>query len=179
MNEADVALFHQAEQLANSRQTYAAHEMFCALRERNPQQVEVLFWIATTSADPVEAAQTIEAIRRLQPYHPRLKELERFHDRKLHHTIAQPIGPVLACQYCGNRVPARVKWRISVGGWVWFAAWFVVFICFMSIPVLPAQMQGMGIAGFFCLGVGIVGLFIIRKRTYLCGQCGSKITDAD
>jgi DNA-directed RNA polymerase subunit RPC12/RpoP len=178
MNEADVALFHRAETLSNSGQTQAAHEMFCALQERNPMQVEVLFWIATTSADPAEAAQAIEAIRRLQPLHPRLQELGRFHNRKLRHAAAQPIGPVIACQYCGNRVPARVKWRISVGGWVWFAAWFVVFICFMSI-LPPAQMQGMGVAGFFCLGVGIVGLFIIRKRTYLCGQCGSKITDAD
>lgn len=177
MNEEDVVLFHQAERLANNGQQQAAYELFRTLRDRHPEQIEILFWIVQTTPDIVESRQVFDTIKRLQPHHPLIPRTKAFHNRKLQVAYI-PVGPALLCPYCGQRAPARVKSKISIGGWIWFAAWFVVFICFMSTPVLPAQMSNMGRAGFFCLAVGIIGLFVIRKRTYACGHCGSRIADA-
>jgi DNA-directed RNA polymerase subunit RPC12/RpoP len=176
MNSEDIALFQQAENLANSGQTMAAYEIFRALRDRNPGQIEILFWIVETTPNIVESREVLDTIKHLQPYHPLISRTEAFHSQKLQ-TAYTPTGPVLSCPYCGKRVASLVKSKISIGGWVWFAAWFVVFICFLSVPVPTADMANMGRAGFFCLAVGIIGLFIIRKRTYACGHCGSKIAD--
>lgn len=176
MNDEDVVLFHRAEALVNSGQKYAAHEMFCMLAERN-EEIEVLFWVATTSADAADARRTIDIIKRKAPYHPRLKELEAFHNRKLQATYT-PSTPALFCPYCGVRAPALVKRKISVGGWIWFAAFFLLFLGCMFTLVPVSQLPTMGKEGFFFLIVGILGLFIIRKRSYICGHCGSHITAA-
>jgi DNA-directed RNA polymerase subunit RPC12/RpoP len=102
--------------------------------------------------------------------------MEVLHERRLERGYTP--SPALNCPYCGQRAPARIKRKISVGGWIWFAVWFVIFLCFMWAPTTAANLSNMEKSAFFCLGVGIVGLFVIRKRTYACGHCGAKITDA-
>jgi hypothetical protein len=177
MNDEDVVLYRQAEGLTYSGQTLQAYEMFRALRDRGNTEIEILFWMVETTPNAVEARQTLDAIKHLQPGHPLIPRMEALHNRKLQ-TAYTPVGPVLLCPYCGARVPAVVKRKISTGGWIWFAAFFVVFVCFMTVPVPVAQTPSMEISAFFCLGVGIVGLFVIRKSSYACGHCGSRIADA-
>jgi uncharacterized protein YlaI len=173
MNSQDLAVYQHAQALANSGQFAQAHQIFCDLRLRN-LDVEILFGIATTTSNPVEAREVIDMISSQQPYHPRLRQLEALHTRKIDYP---PTGPVLLCPYCEQRLPALVKSKISTGGWIWFAAFFVIFLCILLAPRLPSQESGMEISTFFFLAVSIVGLFTIHKRIYICGSCNSKIAD--
>jgi hypothetical protein len=87
MNAQDYALYQQAEALANSGQTRAAHQLFCALRDGGNTEVEIFFWIATTAAHSAEARQAIDMVRQIQPYHPRLPALVAFHARRQRNAI--------------------------------------------------------------------------------------------
>lgn len=177
MNDADLALYQQAQAIANSGQLGPACQIFRRLHSRNPD-IEILFGIATTTPDPEEARLMIDQIKRLSPNHPMLHQLEMLHNRKIQETYVPTVGPVLLCPYCGQRTSARIKRNISVGGWVWFAAFFLFFLACMFVPVPIAFSATEGDIGLVCLVVGIIGLFVIRKRIYLCGNCGSKIADA-
>ncbi len=178
MNDADLAVYRQAQALANSGQLAQAHQMFCDLRLRNAD-IEILFGIATTTSNPVEAREVIDTIWQLQPHHPQLRKLEALHKQKVQGAYtAAPIGPTLLCPYCGQRTPSRIKYRTSTGSWVWFAVFFVIFLCFLWAPTTADNMKNMVISALFFLVVGIAGLFLIHRRTYMCGSCGSRITDA-
>ncbi|GHO98802.1 hypothetical protein KSF_088500 [Reticulibacter mediterranei] len=178
MNDVDLNVYRHAQALANSGQMSLALQMFRELRSHN-SDIEILFAIATTTPNPVEAREMIDMIRNLQPYHPQLAQLETLHKQKIQGAYtADPIGPTLLCPYCQQRTPARIKSRISTGGWVWFAVFFMIFLCFLWAPTTADNMKNMEIAAFFFLGVGIVGMLLIHKRIYICGSCGSKITDA-
>lgn len=176
MNDEDVALFRQAEMLANSGQAIAAYEIFRALRDHNPGQIEILFWIVETTPNIVESREALDTIKHLQPHHPLISRTEAFHNQKLQ-TASTPTGPVLSCPYCGRKAPARIKSKVSIGGWVWFAVFFVIFLCFLWAPTTAENMKNMVISALFFLGVGIVGMFLIPKRIYICGSCGSRIAD--
>lgn len=91
MNAQDYALYQQAEALANSGQTRAAHKLFCALRDGGNTDVEIFFWIATTATNPFEARRAINTVRQLQPYHPRLPALVAFHTRRQRYAISTRI----------------------------------------------------------------------------------------
>jgi hypothetical protein len=155
MTNEDVAIFQQAERLANSGQTMAAYEMFRGLRDRGNQEIEILFWIATTTPNPVEARQVIDTIKYQQPYHPMLPQLEARHNQKLQMAYA-PVAPapILNCPYCGNRAPAITNTKISTGGWVTFVVLLIVFfpLCWIG--------------------------FLIREEYRVCSRCGSRIAAA-
>jgi hypothetical protein len=83
MNPEDVALCQQAIALANSGETQAAYEQFCAIHNRgNTEDVTLLYWIAFTTPSPVEAQRAIDTIARLEPDHPKLQALQPYVDRK-------------------------------------------------------------------------------------------------
>lgn len=147
MKDEDVALFRQAEQIANNGQEQAAYELFSALQKRYPEQIEVLFWIVTTTSNADEAEQCINTITHLQPSHPKLPALEAFHQRKL-----QAIStPVLLCPYCGTRAPAIIKNKTATTGWIIFGVLLILFfpLCWL---------------GFF-----------FYEQYYVCSYCGSQI----
>src|SRR4051794_34598916 len=118
MNDADLVLYGQAQALANSGQMAVAHQIFCNLRERNPD-LEILFGIATTTYDPAETRLMISIISQTEPNHPMLPQLEILHSQKIQLPyIAAPmgppsqlvtpgapglIGPTLQCPYCWQR----------------------------------------------------------------------------
>jgi DNA-directed RNA polymerase subunit RPC12/RpoP len=155
MNAEDVTLFRQAEQLANSGQTLLAHQMFCGLRQRYPERIEVLFWIVETTPNALEAQQTIDTIKYLQPNHPLVSRLDNFHMRKLQSGYV-PVTPVLRCPYCGTVAPVLVRDKVSTAGWVVF----VVLLVF--------------VVGIVLCWVGL----LIRENYYVCSRCGSRITMA-
>jgi hypothetical protein len=153
MNSEDLALYQQAQALANSGQLMAAYQMFRSLRERAPD-IEILFGIVTTTPDPVEAGQVIETIRSLQPYHPQLPQLEALHSRKIQRIYAGggAMTPALLCPYCGNHAPAIVNSKTATAGWVIFVVLLIIFFPLCWI-------------GFF-----------FQEQYYVCARCGSRIS---
>jgi hypothetical protein len=152
MNNEDLALYQQAQELANSGQLSAAHQIFCNLRQRNAD-IEILFGIATTTANPVETRQMIDMIRSLQPYHPQLSQLEALHNQKMQMGYtAGAISSVLLCPYCGNRAPALLRNKTATAGWVIFVVLLIIFFPLCWI-------------GFF-----------FQEPYYVCAYCGSKIS---
>ena len=156
MNSEDLALYQQAQALANSGQLMAAYQMFRSLRER-ADDIEILFGIVTTTPDPVEAGQVIEMIKSLQPYHPQLPQLEALHNRKVQSLYAGSgaMTPTLLCPYCGHRGPALIRSKLATAGWV------VLLILLFTTVIL-----------FW------IGLFF-QEKYYVCSRCGSKIADAN
>jgi hypothetical protein len=154
MNSEDLAVYQQAQALANSGQLMAAYQMFRSLRERD-SDIEILFGIATTTPDPNEAGQVIETIRALQPFHPMLPQLEALHNRKMQRLyVGGVMAPVLLCPYCGNRGPAITNSKISTGGWVTFVVLLIIFfpLCWIGL--------------------------LIKEEYRVCSRCGSRIAAA-
>lgn len=185
MSPEDVALFQQAIKTANAGQKQDAYQQLCTIYAHpgNQQNVTLLYWLAFTTPDPYESLRAINDIERIDPRHPKLPELRAYYDRKwplLKRPLppAIPTGPTLSCPYCHVTSPATIKRKIAVGGWIWFAAFFLIFLACMSVPVLAAQSNSMLTMAFFFLAVGIVGLFAIRKSTYSCGACGIGLGDS-
>jgi LITAF-like zinc ribbon protein len=153
MNSQDLALYQQAQVLANGGQMMAAYQIFRSLRER-ASDIEILFGIVTTTPDPNEAGQVIETIRGLQPYHPMLPQLEALHYGKIQRIYTGGIGPVLLCPYCGNSAPAITNSKISTGGWVTFVVLLIIFfpLCWIGL--------------------------LIKEQYRVCSRCGSRIAAA-
>ncbi len=155
MNAQDLAVYKQAQELANSGQLPVAYQMFRSLRER-ADDIEILFGIVTTTPNPEEAEQVIETIRNLQPYHPMLPQLQALHSRKMQRIYASgAVTPVLLCPYCGNRAPALIRSKLATAGWV------VLLILLFTTVIL------------FWIG------FFFQEKYYVCSRCGSKIADAN
>jgi hypothetical protein len=95
MTHDEVEYFRQAEQYANSGQTTIAHQMFRSLRDHGNTEVEIFFWIATTSSSSIEMKRAIDTVRRIQPYHPRLPELVAFYAKKQRYVKIIRIGCLL------------------------------------------------------------------------------------
>jgi len=177
MSPEDTAHCQQAINLANTGQIEMAYARFYALRNNgNPEDVTLLYWIAYTTPFLQEAEQAIMTIARLEPMHPKLQELQAYVRRK--HMGSSPArqGPLLQCPYCHSVRPARIKQKISVGGWVWFAAFFLFALCCWMAIVPITQTQTMGCTGFFFLLLSIIGFFF-KKRSYTCGSCGIALGD--
>ena len=179
MNEEDIVRCQQAIELANSDQKQPAYGQFCALYNRNTDDTTILSWIAYTTPYHDEAQRAIATIARLEPAHPRLQFLRRYVGRRQQRAIVAPdiIGPVLTCPYCHHTGPVRVTHKIAVGGWIWFASFFLLFLTCMVALVPIAQAASVGDAGVVFLVIGIIGLFAIRKRAYICGACSAALGD--
>ena len=176
MNTEDTARCQQAIDLANSGMKQLAYEQFCALHQHgNTENVTLLYWIAYTTPSLEEAQRTIVSIARLEPDHPKLQELQEYVDRMQQKVIFVPppewAGPVMTCPYCHHTGPSRITRKISVGGWIWFSIFFLLFLCCMFALVPTSRTSAMGCIGFFLLLVGLIGLFM-KKRSYTCGNCG-------
>jgi hypothetical protein len=178
----DIALFQQAIDTANSGLKLVAHQQFCTIYNHgNFEDVTLLYWLAFTTPNPHECQSTIDTIARLEPAHPKLQELRAYQARTWMPQSLHPHGymsPILTCPYCHATGPTIIKTKIATGGWIWFAAFFLVFLCCMSVPVPVAQTASMEGMAFFFLLVGIIGLFVIKKRSYNCGYCGIALGDS-
>lgn len=169
MNTEDTAQCQHAIKLANSGQKQMAYQLFCALYPRNAESVTLLYWLAYTTPSREEAQRTIASIARLEPEHPKLQELRAYVDRM--EPPPEWDGPVMTCPYCHHIGPSRVTQKVSIGGWIWFSVFFLLFLGCMFTLVPASQGPAMGCMGFFLLLVGLIGLFT-KKRSYACGKCG-------
>ncbi|HTK07846.1 MAG TPA: hypothetical protein VL485_11800 [Ktedonobacteraceae bacterium] len=181
MSPEDTARCQRAIDLANTGQKQRAYQQFCALYNRNASNITLLYWLASTTPSLVEAERALDTIDLLEPNHPNLPKLRNhlsnMQQRAAHAAMVGRVGPSLQCPYCHHVSPVRVTRKISVGGWVWFAAFFLIFFGFMSALAPIAEAYTMECTAFFFLLVGIVGLFVIKKRVYHCGQCGITFGD--
>ena len=150
MSPEDTALCQQAIDLYNAGQKQQAYEQFCAIYNRgNPEDVTLLFWLAYTTPQLDEAQRSMETIAHLEPDHPKLPELRERVSRKQQRLIMRTFppdryGPVMSCPYCHRTGPARIAKKISIGGWIWFASFFLLFLCFMMALVPVSELQSMG-----------------------------------
>lgn len=180
MSPEDTVRCQQAIDLAKLGQKQRAYEQFCALHARYPQNSTLLYWIAFTTPYREEAQRTIADIASIEPAHPRLSELQQYVERMQPGIVQLSgyTGPSLRCPYCHHIGPVRITRKIATGGWIWFAAFFLVFFGIMSAVVPIAELHTVECMAFFFLLVGIIGLFLIKKRVYHCGQCGVTFGDA-
>jgi hypothetical protein len=175
MSPEDIARCQQAIDLANAGQHHVAYIQFNALYKQGyTEDITLLYWIAYTTPSAEEAYRAVWSISHLEPAHPKLQELRKYVDQK-QQRAAQ--GPSLQCPYCYYFGSARVKRKVSVAGWIWFSAFFLLFLCCLLALVPATQVQTMECTAFFFLAMGIIGLFIIKKRSYTCGSCGIALGD--
>ena len=93
MSPEDVALCQQAIELANSGQTQAAYEQFCAIHNRgNPEDVTLLYWIAVTTPRLEEAQRARDTIARIEPNYPKLQALQAYVAQKQMSSLP-PLSP--------------------------------------------------------------------------------------
>ncbi len=158
MRPEDVALCQQAIELANSGQKQAAYEQFrFILSHDNTEDVTLLYWIAFTTPSLEEAQRALDTIARIEPDHPKLQALQAYLDRKQQRqqqSFTQPdvwLGAVVQCPYCHTQAPARIKSKVSTGGWVLFVIILLVFfpLCWIGL--------------------------LIREEYYVCSYCGIKL----
>ncbi len=179
MNREDMARCQQAIDLANSGQKQLAYGQFSALYNHgNTEDITLLYWIAYTTPAIEEAQRALATIAYLEPDHPKLQELREYVGRKQLRFVHPParLGPSLQCPYCRYAGPVRIAQKISVAGWIWFSAFFLLFLCCWLALVPSTQVTTMGCVGFFFLLLGIIGLFI-KKRSYACSSCGIALGD--
>lgn len=73
MNIDDIALFQQAQRLANTGQRQAAYDLLCNVRSRgNNDDPDLLLWIAFATPYQQEAQQALETVSSIAPDHPGL-----------------------------------------------------------------------------------------------------------
>jgi hypothetical protein len=196
MSPEDDALFQEAKDWYNKGSHLAAHKQFCDLYLNNRQDASMLCWIGYSTPNLDEARQALSDVERLKPYHPslpklrervsQLEQIAAWENRQKQ--VHKPLE--MTCPYCHYTGPVRTKGRIAVGGWIWFAACFLGFIgllvasSLMASTVVPDYLlsqiqqninatQG---CSFIFLLLSPIGFFI-RKRRYVCGQCGIALGD--
>jgi hypothetical protein len=197
MSPEDVALCQQAIELANSGQKQAAYELFCSLHNHgNTDDVTLLYWIAFTTPSLAEAQRALETIARLEPSHPRLRELQAYVDRKEERErrqrqeeqekqaafhVGRPV-PIIECPHCHGRAPAVLKRKVATGGWVLFACLLtgllVSLFVGLVIPVPINDTAGMlaflGLVAVFGFPLCFLAL-LIQEEYQVCGFCGIKL----
>src|SRR2546423_1160409 len=138
MSPEDTALCQQGIDLYNAGQKLEAYKIFGNLYGNgNDEDVTLIFWLAYTTLDLREAEQALQTIEYLEPNHPKLPELRERVSRKQQRLMMRTFppdkyGPVMTCPYCHRSGPARYAKKISVGGWIWFAVFFLLFLCFLA-----------------------------------------------
>lgn len=191
MSPEDTALCQQGIDLYNAGQKKEAYKIFGYLYDNgNDEDMTVLFWLAYTTTNIGEAELALETIERLEPDHPKLPELQRKIAKWQQREAHKPRYLEMICPYCDYVGPARIAKKISVGGWIWFAVFFLLFLCFLAVSLYLSYMlvpetlleqvgqeiSNMQNISFFFLLLSLIGLFI-KKHFYTCGYCGIKLGD--
>ncbi|HVU66726.1 MAG TPA: LITAF-like zinc ribbon domain-containing protein [Ktedonobacteraceae bacterium] len=163
MNSEDMAIFQQAIELARSGQKETAYARFSELRQRgNPENPDLLLWIAYTTPYQVEEQQILDRVGALAPYHPGLPAARQSYAQRYQVQQMVPVqqavpvaafgvGPVIHCPLCHAHAPALVQQRISTAGWITFGVLLFVF--------LP----------LFWIGL------LIKENYYVCSRCGVRL----
>lgn len=196
MSPEDTAICQQGIDLYNAGQKQEAYQIFGDLYDNgNAKDVTLLFWLAYATPDLEEAERALQNIEYLEPTHPKLPDLRKRIGRKQQRLMMRAFppdkyGPVMACPYCHRMGPARYAKKIAVGGWIWFAACFLLFLGLLAIAMnlgltfvpttqlYQVRQEVSSIEGwsFFFLLLSAVGLFI-KKHYYTCGYCGIRLGD--
>lgn len=196
MSPEDTAQAQRAIFLANTGKTEEAYKIFGDLYDNgNDEDVTICFWLAYTTSHLGEAELALETIERLESDHPNLPKLQhkiaKWQKREAQeHKANKPQYLQMTCPYCHQTGPARTVGKVSVGGWIWFAVFFLLFLCGLAVstimaytPVPLTQLDQMRQAvnsiegwSFLFLLLSFIGFFI-RKHYYTCGYCGIALGD--
>jgi LITAF-like zinc ribbon domain len=183
MKQEDFTRFQHAVALANSGKHQMAYEEFSAIYNHgNSDDVNLLCWIASMTPYREEVQWVINNITRIDPEHPKIQEVQDFLKRNWERFEHPPIeaysstlrGPILQCPYCHTTGPTRVKSRVSIAGWIWFAVFFLLFLCFMLALVPAYEVNAMERAAYGSLFIGFFG-FLFRKQFRICSYCQTAI----
>ena len=180
MSPEDTTYCQQAIDLAHSGKGQQAYEQFCILYHHgNTEDITLLFWLAYTTPFLEEARRAMRTIERLEPNHPNLPRLRNRMSKwqqKAAYASPRKVGLVITCPYCHHTGHPRITRKVSTTGWIWFSAFFLLFLGCLFALVPVTQVSTMGKAAFFFLLVGAIGLFR-KKRSYTCGHCGIALGD--
>ena len=169
MSQEDLALFRQAEALANQHQTLAAYRLFCLIESHGNTDLEVRFWILQTTPSLHEARSLLTFLEQQAPHHPalpRAREYVATHWRSIYvMPVPVALGPILPCPYCGHTGPTVLEKEVSPIGWLVFGAGLVLGF--------------FGLLFVICLGVLLIALsflgLLISERRCNCARCSARL----
>jgi hypothetical protein len=169
MNTQDLALYHEAEALANNGKTLAAYRLFCMVENHGNPDIEVNFWILQTTPNQWEARQLLAQLEQITPQHHLLPQARMFIEQRWRNAVLLPVqltatGPVLTCSYCGTTAPTVPMSHVHPAGWV-----------LMVVIILLTILLNWTTFNFLWVGLFIPAGLLIRLKHCMCNRCRGEL----